>query len=201
METVRSLIHNLIIIGVLAVFLEMLLPVGDMRRYLRMVMGFLIIIAVLQAMGNIVHCGFGREFLLPTVKENGDRLADIMTAGQALSARNREKALEQYCRGVAGQVMALTQLKEGVNVTDTEVEVDSNPNSDHFGQLKEIRLVVTGAEPQTGPVKPVTVGLGENQAVQMPEEEKREFSLQADVVATVAGFYGLSRDRVKIVYR
>ncbi len=200
METVRSLIHNLVIIGVLAVFLEMLLPVGDMRRYLRMVMGFLIIIAVLQAMGNMVHCGFGREFLLPAVKENGDRLEDIMAAGQALSTENREKALEQYRRGVAGQVMALARLKEGVTVTDAEVEVDSNPNSDSFGRLKEIRLVVTGAEPQTGLIKLVTVQVGENQAAEMSGEEKPG-KLQADVVTTVAGFYGLSRDRVKIVYR
>lgn len=199
METVRVLVHNLIIIGVLAVFLEMLLPVGDMRRYLRMVMGFLIIIAVLQAIGNMVHHEFGREFLLPAVDENGSRLEDIMTAGQALLEENRGKALEEYRRGVAGQVLALARLKEGVKVADAEVEVDTNPDGNGFGQLKEIRLVVTGSEPQTEMIEPVTVQVGEKPAGELPGEAVSD-QLQADLVAAIAGFYGLPCDRVKIVH-
>lgn len=200
METVRALIHSLVMIGVLAVFLEMMLPVGDMRRYLRMVIGFLIIIAVLQAMGDLAHHGFGREFLLPVVKENGKRLEDIMAAGQALSEKNQEKALEQYRRGVAGQVLAMARLKEGVMVTDAEVEVDRNPGSNRFGQLKEIRLVMTKSEPQTRLVEPVTVQVGGKPAAGPPEEAGSS-KPQDDLVMAVAGFYGLSSDRVKVVYR
>lgn len=99
MEIVRNLVQNLIIIVVLAVFLEMLLPAGDMRRYVKLVMGLLIIVAMLQAVAGLVRGNW--QVLLPEpVKSNTSSgvtgLADIMAEGQQLSARHQSKALEEY---------------------------------------------------------------------------------------------------------
>ena len=46
MEIIRSLVQNLIVIIILAVMLDMFLPAGEMRKYVKMVMGLLIIVAV-----------------------------------------------------------------------------------------------------------------------------------------------------------
>ncbi|MGB9846901.1 MAG: stage III sporulation protein AF, partial [Desulfotomaculales bacterium] len=53
LETVRSLVQNLVVVIILAIFLDLFLPSGDMKRYVKFVMGLLVIIAVLGALGNL----------------------------------------------------------------------------------------------------------------------------------------------------
>ncbi|WP_180261144.1 stage III sporulation protein AF, partial [Desulforamulus profundi] len=47
LESIKTLVQVLVIIIVLAVFLEMLLPSSQMQDYVKMVMGLLVIIVVL----------------------------------------------------------------------------------------------------------------------------------------------------------
>ena len=58
MEVIRNLVQSLVIIIILAMFLEMLLPAGQMRAYVKMVMGLLVIIAVIQAVGSMARWSF-----------------------------------------------------------------------------------------------------------------------------------------------
>ena len=52
LETIGMLVRTLIVIAVLAVVLDMLLPQNQFRTYLKMVMGLLVIVAVLQVVGQ-----------------------------------------------------------------------------------------------------------------------------------------------------
>jgi stage III sporulation protein AF len=82
MDVLRELIQTIIVIVVLAVLVEMLLPGGDMRRYVKMVMGLLIIMAVLQAAAGVLNSRFMQDVPAVTVSDTGTPpLEDIMAAG------------------------------------------------------------------------------------------------------------------------
>ncbi len=215
-EAIRSLVQSLIVIIVLAVFLEMFLPAGEMRKYVKMVMGLLIIIAVVQAVGDLARFDFTGELQLFAQKEDDTRFSDIMKAGEKITGDQQQKAVEQYRYGLANQVMALAQINKSVPVVDVNVEVQSERNEPNFGQLKEIILVVA-RHPEPGGekvdkgagvgVEPVMVQVGTSETDDSAEANRADNETElseeavASLIKTVSGFYNLKPEQVKVVYR
>ena len=213
METVRNLVQNLIVIVILAVFLEMLLPAGEMRRYVKTVMGLLVIVAVLQAIGGVVRGEWRLELPEPALNSpypGTPGLADIMAGGKQLRNGQQEKALQEYRRGIARQVRALAGLQGQVTVLGAEVEVYTDPRDHRYGQVREIKLLLsTGSTGngagEKGPavVEPVIVDIGSRGAgsaatgtAPTPEADQAARKL----AATLASFYNLPVDSVKIEF-
>ncbi|AGL02024.1 stage III sporulation protein AF [Desulfoscipio gibsoniae] len=141
MDLLRELIQTIIVIVLLAVLVEMLLPGGDMRRYVKTVMGLLIIMAVLQAAAGVINKDFMQDIPAVTVSDTGDPpLEEIMAAGQELADTNRDKAVQQYSEGLSNQVLALAGMNPDVQPVDARVSIDGK-NSD----IKEITIVFNAA--------------------------------------------------------
>lgn len=209
MEIIRNLVQSLVIIIILAMFLEMLLPAGEMRTYVKMVMGLLVIIAVVQAVGSMARWSF--EEMPAVVTGAGDgrgQLPEILEAGRKISARQQDLGIEQYRRGLAQQVTALVKLNQGLPVLDVEVSVQSDSGSPGFGQIKEIILTVSenpeqaGSAPEgTEPVEevsPVAVQVGS------PGTPDKTGAVSSKAVAGIVGvltnFYNIKPEQVKIIY-
>lgn len=211
METVRLLVQNLIVIVVLAVFLEMLLPAGELRRYVKMVMGLLIIVAVLQTAGGLSKSDWLAELpeFSAASEPGGARIESIIEEGKKFSEKNRQQAIEEYKKGISRQVSALAGLDGKVSVMGAEVQVNENQSEKNYGQIEEIRLVIGNQPGKTAQnsgieqVQPVTVELG-NKAGGSPGKAEVPAELRTSVEklgAAVANFYNLPPDRVKIVYQ
>lgn len=210
MDILRSLIQNLIVIVILAMFLEMLLPAGAMRKYVKMVMGLLIIVAVVQAVGQLVRWDYSKDLPALVQRDERSQLAGIMEAGRKISGEHQQRALEQYRQGLANQVRALAGMSAAVPVVGVEVKVNSSQGEPDYGHLQEIILTV--AKDQAGPgagggltvaVEPVTVQVGgpaetPGQAGDQAGPQPQNVS---DLINNVANFYNLSPDQVKIIYR
>jgi len=220
-ELIRELIQTIIVIVVLGVLVEMLLPSGDMRRYVKMVMGLLIIMAILQAAADVVNSDFMQEVPAVTVSETGTPpMEDIMAAGQELAGQDREKAEKQFSEGLSDQVMALVGMNGEIQALDARVSLDGDNNSD----IKEITIVFnaagestvshrtgTGGQSTAGTsggntlVQPVVVELdGESQAdepnpVKAVKPEQKQAA--ADLTKMVAQFYNLKPDQVKYEFQ
>lgn len=210
MDVLRELIQTLVIIVVLAVFLEMLLPRGDMRRYVKMVMGLLVIIAVMQTAAGVVNSELLREVPRVTVSDNGSPpLEDIMAAGKQLSDLSRDEAARRYSEGVAGQVLSLAKLHAGVNAVDARVKIGPENNSiDEItiifstGSVKQAEKMGAGGS-DTG-VRPVVINIGDDAGgakrdTGTPTAEERKAA--ARVAGAVAEFYNLQPGQVKIEFQ
>lgn len=210
MDVLRELIQTLVIIVVLAVFLEMLLPRGDMRRYVKMVMGLLVIIAVMQTAAGVVNSELLREVPRVTVSDNGSPpLEDIMAAGKQLSDLSRDEAARRYSEGVAGQVLSLAKLHVDVNAVDARVKIGPENNS-----IDEITIIFStasvkqaekmGAGGSDTGVRPVVINIGDDAGgakrdTGTPTAEERKAA--ARVAGAVAEFYNLQPGQVKIEFQ
>lgn len=219
MDILRELIQTIIVIVVLAVLVEMLLPGGDMRRYVRMVMGLLIIMAVMQAATGVIHSDLMRDIPAVTAADSGaPPLDDIMAAGQGLAQEDRELAVQQYSEALSGQVLALARMNGDLQVVDARVTVDENSaieeiniffaaangDSPPSGQSAGARQTDQGTDGGLG-VQPVVVDIKggdvadkESPAPAVTPEQERAAAGQA---AMVAEFYNLRPDQVKYEFR
>lgn len=207
MEQIRLLVQNLVVVVVLGVFLEMFLPQNEMRRYVRLVMGLLIVVAVLQAIGGLVR-GDWQELLpepaLSLRPFESAKLPEVLAAGKELQALQRGKALEEYRRGLARQISALASMGGNVEVKEVQVEIYDREQDKHFGQIKEVSLLLTpaGKAPSYPGVAPVMVRVeqpvqeaGKTAGDELPPgvEETVE-----RVTRTLANFYNLSPSQIRV---
>ncbi|MGI6491769.1 MAG: stage III sporulation protein AF [Peptococcaceae bacterium] len=210
MEIVRSLVQNLIVIIIIAMLLEMFLPNGDMRRYVKMIMGLLIIVAVIQAVVELGRWDYAAEFPVLTRQSESHELAAIMENGQRLTDEQQKKALEEYKRGIARQVMALASTNTQISLTGVDVKIQSERNKPGYGQVKEMHLTVAQKNKDNGlnnsagqgikEVEPVVVAEGNFQQQEGPASQIPEASV-VGLVETLAKFFDLSPEQFVINYQ
>lgn len=207
MEVIRGLIQTIVVIVVLAVFIEMLLPSGDMSRYVKMVMGLLIIVAVLHTVTGVMNSDLMQE--LPRVADvstGAPPLEDIMVSGKQLTELTHAEAVKKYSEALEGQVLSVARLNPGVNAVDARVSVEGENKKIYeisiffrTGEKKQDHVPVDSG--QVIDIQPVVVGIngndenhkGENRVVPTSEEDQAAL----EVSKVVAEFYNLKPQQVK----
>lgn len=209
MDTIRTLVQSLIVIVMLTVFLEMLLPKGDMHRYVKMVMGLVVVVAVLQAVGGLFHEQFSPAVMAMNTTASQQQLNKIIQDGQKLTAQDKNKALEQYRQGIQKQIQALADLNNDLAVVGVEVKVNDKPGDRELGKISEVVLEVTAkgnVPPGSGSgvkaVEPVNIQVNsESKTVHQDPARSVDQQSGQSLAHTVANFYNLTPDQVKVVYK
>lgn len=205
MEHIKELVQVLVIIIVLGVFLEMLLPSSQMHDYVKMVMGLLVIVVVLEAGAKLVQQDINFELPALSQRTEGPPLEKIISQGQALAGKQKEQAMSEYQRGLEKQVLALARLQNNLNVSGAQVKTANDPQDKNYGRLTEITLNIS-REPVDSEansvqrVKPVEITVGADSSGQELMGGTLVNSEQAKKLArTVANFYNIPIEQVKIV--
>ncbi|SFF93405.1 stage III sporulation protein AF [Desulfotomaculum arcticum] len=212
MDMIRELIKTIVIIVLLAVFIEMILPKGDMRRYVKMVMGLLVILAVVQTAAGALNLSLMQEVPQLKVGEGGGAppLDDIIATGKKLSELNQDEAVEQYKQGIASQVLSMARLNPTVSAREALVQLGGEMND-----VNEITIIFGPAADRTEEqargekginVAPVEIGaIGNNIDTQLAKDQVKvspeEKKAAGEVVRAVAQFYNLQPDQVRFEFR
>ncbi|MGQ9497860.1 MAG: stage III sporulation protein AF [Desulfotomaculales bacterium] len=183
MEALRTLVRELAVIAILFVFLELLLPAGDIRRYVRMVLGLVIIVVVLHAFASFGWRGLDRELAALRI-EGGKVDDDALARGRKLWEENQARALAAYGEGLEKQIQALGRLSGEVNVAEAQVVMESE------GRIKEV--VITVEQPRLRDREVAVSG--------EPKDDSLD-EVVARVRQTIADFYDLDLKQIKVVYR
>jgi len=181
-ETLVGMVRQLLVLAVLALFLELLLPGGALRRYVQVVVGLLFVVTLLGTAGDALRRDWSAA--LPALATGrGDRQEG--TAGQ--------NGLEQYRAGLERQILGLARLHGGLPVVEVEVELEED--GARWGRIREVRLVVdrgaAATGPAGGPVREVTVS---------PTREGPPAGVD-EFARVVAGFYHLAPEQVRVTVR
>ncbi|KGP74814.1 stage III sporulation protein AG [Desulfosporosinus sp. Tol-M] len=157
MQTLQTLVRNLIVILLLATFLEMLLPNKSMRGFVQMVMGLFVISAVLAPITTFLHTPLEMEIPAWTATNPQD-LPAIATEGQGLKlARNAFQ--EQYRQILVHQIQALALGFEGVEGAEVIVEFEEGAGGlTEQPKIALIEVTLTSAKGEISPVQSVTIG-------------------------------------------
>lgn len=150
LETIGNLIRYLVILIFISALLEMILPQGVFRRYLRMLIGILLIFTLITPLQKIMHIAPYWEMPPLTegrANENAGELEEILGRGEQLYREKMKSALEDY----RAQVFVLLENELArefkQKLLHLRVIAEDDPDSREFGMLKNIYAVVQAQEP------------------------------------------------------
>lgn len=197
MEELRIMVQNIVVVIVLALLLELLLPAGDMRRYVHLVCGLLVIVVVFQAAGNLARVrwtdfpAFGARQPIP----------DVVAAGKQLRDRQLGAARDSMRQAMQQQIRSLVEV--GGEWQVVEVEPVLREVSDNIFQTRLEKLVLTvrphrgGRDGAVQPVEPVQVGSAGEQ--KLPGGQTGELAGKAvRLRQQLAGIYQLRPEQVVV---
>lgn len=190
MGVIQNLVQELVLLVILAVFLELLLPEGDMRRYVRMVLGLLIIVAVLQAGVGLWNRDLAVDLSWISVGQPDQQTTgEILREGERLWERGQTQALGQYEEGMARQIKALAGLNPQVTVAGVRVRLSDGVSPGAPGRLEEVVLILED-EDLNGETRPVA-----------GSPPVRDAGHTTRLRGIIADFYGLAPEQVVVEYR
>ena len=148
-EAIGNLIRYIVILIFLATLLEMILPHGQFRRYLRMLVGILLILTILSPIQNIMRMAPGWDapvfMVAPSSKEE---LAMILQRGEQMREESYKNAAANYRYHIFTVVENLLKLEYSRELLEMKVILDEDPQSTEFGAIKKM-VVMAGEKTNT----------------------------------------------------
>ena len=157
METLQTLVRNLVVILLLATFLEMLLPNQSMRGFVQMVMGLFVISAVLSPITTFLHTPL--EMGIPAWSvTNPQDLPAIATEGQGQKLA-RDAVQDQYRQILINQIKALALSIDGVKGAQVNVEFEEGAGGlTDQPKIASVQVTLTASEVDLPTIQPIIIG-------------------------------------------
>lgn len=169
-EAIGNLIRYIVILIFLAVILEMILPQGQFRRYLRMLVGVLLILTLLSPLQNIMRLAPGWNIpVFLTAPAGKEELELILQRGERMREENFVEALKNYRYHLFTVVNNLLEEEFAVELRGLELILEENPGSMQFGAIKNMTATVRAKESLSplaaqGSVEEVNISISRGEA-------------------------------------
>lgn len=169
LTVVGDLVRNLVVLIFLNALLEMLLPQGEFRRYIRLVTGLVVILMVVGTIAALL----GKAPRLEPAFGGGYTEADPGEAGGVQGEKlelTRRRHLLTQCRAGLEKLLGEELAAAGEwELLEAALILDEDPESGTFGAPLQIDLLVRERAAAAEKVDPVTIapvksGAGEEQA-------------------------------------
>jgi len=130
----------------LAAFLEMLLPERKITRYVRLVLGLFVVVAILTPLVEWLPYGSSLEVAAWDLRLDAASASTAVQQGLEMAAENENAALQVYRDRLASQIKALVTLVPGVK--SAEVLVDVASEHGYRGIIQRVAVVAYLEEPE-----------------------------------------------------
>lgn len=189
---ITAWVKTIIFIVLFASFLELLLPAGGMRRFVRVIMGLLVMLVMLNPVVEVVQSHFTPD-QLPVISGGNSNYSDFSSQETADVVKEREKlALTMYESDLTRQIRAVVMAVDGV----AEAKVILNIGANQTGQPGPIEMVTVYIQPGIVQpelkVEPVEIGAVKGEKTELTPEFKEKVS------RTIRELYQLTADQVEI---
>ncbi|HEY3423284.1 MAG TPA: stage III sporulation protein AF [Negativicutes bacterium] len=187
-------VKNIVLVVLFASFLELLLPNGSMQRFIRVIMGLFIMLAILNPVIDAIQ-NPGMEEEVPALSTSSGNAPAIVAASHAMVKEREQLSNELFRKELSQQIKAIVIALEGVADAKVQVDIYTEPISNkRAGTIKSVVVYVQPGSP-AGSKKIARVSIG-NQIT----EEKMQVTPQLEnrIKLTISELYQLSKEQIDI---
>lgn len=205
MDTLRLMVKSILVIIMLAAFLEIVLPRSDMKRYVNLVIGLFVILAVLNPFLTLINQGLDLDVFDDVTAKNPDT-ESLIRIGKEMAAEDRNKASRQYKEKLSRQIMGIAGMYQNTKTTGVDIEMVEDPESESFGQINKIIIHTTnessGVKSGSGGGTSTGVEVNVNEINISTENPEKNHTASVDesrgLKDVIADFYGLNPEQIQI---
>lgn len=140
MERIVQMVCSLILLLLLYSLLELMLPGGNISRFVRLVMGLTLLAVAVSPLSRGWEAAKAEE-LLPAMSSFREQGAEQVEQGQEIERQLAAAARQEQAEQLASQLAALAELVSGVEQARARVELDGE------GALLRATLYIEAASP------------------------------------------------------
>ncbi len=150
LSTAGELIRYIVILIFLAALLEMILPQGVFRRYLRVFMGILLILTLLNPIQKIMRIASSWE--MPVIEgienmEHNQGLSLILERGERMYRDNMAQVPQEYHQRIHQLLETELAREFSQRLVQLEIGMEENSHDRDFGVLTDIAVVTRDLQP------------------------------------------------------
>jgi stage III sporulation protein AF len=172
MGSLSKWVRDIVLLVLYITFLEMLIPRGNMQKYVRLVTGLLVMLAIIRPIMSLVGGGFSLDGLLPFEEVGDGSMNQIIFTGQEIQRKGQEVVQGTSVAMAEGKIRGILMTFE--DIEDSEVDLRASG-----GQISGARL----------------------QILLPPLETSKMQDLERRVKVVVGSFLDLSEEKIEVVFR
>jgi stage III sporulation protein AF len=175
----------------------MLLPLQGSRRFVQVIIGLFIMLAVLGPIVTLLRQQPPLHFDMPVSSGSGGvDLNKILEQGQSMQAVTAAQEQAAYVQRLEDQIEVMSRLVPGVTAAKATVSLSPDASLQLLGTVQKVVIELqAGSQQEVSPVKPVQIGSALN-AAPSPAASQQEIANQ--VQATVTSLFGLQNEQVTV---
>lgn len=152
-EFLTHWILNIVTLSIIIVILEILIPKGKTKKFINLISGFILLIAIINPFTGIVNKGIDlKDFQI--VDTNMINRKEIEENSKILKEKQTQQITEVYRKKVINQIIETVGEIKGISGVKADVIINDDYKSNNFGYIKRIYLEI---RPEEGnkEVKPI----------------------------------------------
>ena len=149
-----SWVKNIIFVVLFASFLELLLPSSNMQRFVRVIMGLFIMLAIITPVLDLVQHPV-TPLQVPTLSTGSSNSTAILDEARSVVHGHEQLSIELYKKELAQQMQIMITALEGVADARVVVEMDTKAK----GKVNSVLVYITpGVAGNKVQIKKVLIG-------------------------------------------
>lgn len=198
-------VTNIAVIVVFTAFLEILLPNSDMKRYIKVIIGLLVLLVIVKpfVMLNEIDISFKKDII-----ETSDFIdvGPTMDDSQNISKYQSEKALEIYKSNIEQQIRGIISTNKEIsqNVSNVDIDIENNISSQAFGKIKALKIEMRSGKGLTVEVNKInSININKNKKVinEVNPEYNLNDKVEDEIKTNLSNFFGLDKSAIQFTLK
>lgn len=198
--TIGRYTQSIAMVIIFTTVINLIMPSGDFVKYIKMVLGFIVIITIL---GPINTLAFKNK---PNYTDILNRYqADIQSTSMQRQSGDyldmqKEIILQNYKERIMPQMVAIIEKDSKIKVLDLDLGLEEDTNLPSFGQITSIDLIVEIApkEAKSTAIKVPKIKVG-NKNAKSYSPDQIEGQIQEKIKTSIIDFYNLPEANINII--
>jgi len=192
MAVLSEIVRNVLVIVLVASFIELMLPEGNLRPFVRFAMGLFILIAVLNPVAGVLFEDRTINVEWWDLKADPRQQEQILEQGEKINRQIWDSHQQVLSDKVAGQISAVAMLVPGVEDVETRVVLNES------GAVESMRLIVK-AQSAVPEEEGGRVGVFGSSAADLSPEEQE--AIRNKLSTIIKNLYGFDDTAVQIEFQ
>jgi stage III sporulation protein AF len=201
MEFLRSWITNITVVVIFTMLLDILVPNNDMKKFVKVIMGLLIVLVIIKPFLMVKNVGYQFESAMTQTTAYIDDSSQNSDSNIGISQNNT--ALNIYKQKLSDKVIEIVKSRKELKDRDirASVDIENDISKKEFGSIKSIEVFIEKGKNdavQASTIEPVKINTETVINKKQTEYNWNNSELSQDLSADINDTLGLNGTKILI---